>query len=220
MASELTEFISENVVILANRFNLSIFNQYWLIDNGIIDQEDLKAGYTFTPVLNQIQTQDYQLTIVPDRLQLDIHPVTDENAVDLIESKIGKIIEKLPHTPYTALGLNFVYLYTPDADNFPKYTRSIFLNPESPLSIKFTDENARFGGYFIKDMLDFRVMLNARPVTTPSKGDQMIDKINFDFNFHLDLKDEEKHKTILEYLKKWNELKEITEDIMRSFDNV
>ncbi len=51
------ELVSENVVILANQFNLSIMNQHWLIENCIILQDDLQDGYTFTPVFTQVKTK-------------------------------------------------------------------------------------------------------------------------------------------------------------------
>jgi hypothetical protein len=207
------ETVGEIVVLVANQFNLSIFNQYWLIKNGIIDQKDLKSGYSFTPIFNQIKTEDYLLTITPDRLQLDVFPISEINRPTLIESKIGKIIEKLPHTPYTGLGLNFIYLITPNVENFSEYLRLLFLNPESPLGKKFNDGKPKYGGYFSKDYLDFRIRLNVKPVVDKDKE---IDKIHFDFNFHLNIKGEADLQYLTEHIKKWDALKDFAEDVIRS----
>ena len=206
------ELVNENVVILANQFNLSIMNQRWLIENCIIAEDDLQDGYTFTPVFTQVKTKLFLLTIVPERLQIDLNPAT-ENKIELIKSKIGTIVDKLPHTPFTALGFNFAYFLTTEDSSIEKYTKSLFFKPDSPLSSHFDEDNAKFGGYFSKDVSGFRLKLDIKPVSIKSK-DKIIDKIKLDFNFHLNLVENNKSKTILKYLAKWDSMMNITSDII------
>jgi hypothetical protein len=206
------ELVSENVVILANQFNLSIMNQHWLIENCIILQDDLQDGYTFTPVFTQVKTKPFLLTIVPERLQIDLYSTT-KNKIGLIKSKLGTIVDKLPHTPFAALGFNFAYFLTTEDSRVEKYTRSLFFKPDSPLSSQFDEDNAKFGGYFSKDVSGFRHKLDIKPVSIKSEY-KTIDKIKLDFNFHLDLVGNNKSKTILKYLAKWDNMESITKDIV------
>lgn len=207
------ELVSENVVVLANQFNLSIMNQHWLIENCIITQDDLQDGYTFTPVFALAKTKFFQLTLVPERLQIDLNPKT-EKKIELIKSKIGTIVDKLPHTPFTALGFNFDYFLTTEDSSVEKYTRSLFFKPDSPLSSQFDEDNAKFGGYFSKDVSGFRLKLDIKPISIKSK-DKIMDKIQLAFNFHLDLVGNDKSKTILKYLAKWDSMANITKDIVK-----
>lgn len=207
------ELVSENVVVLANQFNLSIMNQHWLIENYIITQDDLQDGYTFTPVFALAKTKFFQLTLVPERLQIDLNPKT-EKKIELIKSKIGTIVDKLPHTPFTALGFNFDYFLTTEDSSVEKYTRSLFFKPDSPLSSQFDEDNAKFGGYFSKDVSGFRLKLDIKPISIKSK-DKIMDKIQLAFNFHLDLVGNDKSKTILKYLAKWDSMANITKDIVK-----
>ncbi len=207
------ELVSENVVVLANQFNLSIMNQHWLIKNCIITQDDLQDGYTFTPVFALAKTKFFQLTLVPERLQIDLNPKT-EKKIELIKSKIGTIVDKLPHTPFTALGFNFDYFLTTEDSSVEKYTRSLFFKPDSPLSSQFDEDNAKFGGYFSKDVSGFRLKLDIKPISIKSK-DKIMDKIQLAFNFHLDLVGNDKSKTILKYLAKWDSMANITKDIVK-----
>ena len=207
------ELVNENVVILANQFNLSIMNQHWLIENCIITQDDLQDGYTFTPVFALAKTKFFQLTVVPERLQIDLNPKT-EKKIELIKSKIGTIVDKLPHTPFTALGFNFDYFLTTEDSSVEKYTRLLFFKPDSPLSSQFDEENAKFGGYFSKDVSGFRLKLDIKPISIKSK-DKTMDKIQLAFNFHLDLVGNDKAKTILKYLAKWDSMASITKDIVK-----
>lgn len=207
------ELVSENVVVLANQFNLSIMNQHWLIENCIITQDDLQDSYTFTPVFALAKTKFFQLTLVPERLQIDLNPKT-EKKIELIKSKIGTIVDKLPHTPFTALGFNFDYFLTTEDSSVEKYTRSLFFKPDSPLSSQFDEDNAKFGGYFSKDVSGFRLKLDIKPISIKSK-DKIMDKIQLAFNFHLDLVGNDKSKTILKYLAKWDSMANITKDIVK-----
>lgn len=207
------ELVSENVVVLANQFNLSIMNQHWLIENCIITQDDLQDGYTFTPVFALAKTKFFQLTLVPERLQIDLNPKT-EKKIELIKSKIGTIVDKLPHTPFTALGFNFDYFLTTEDSSVEKYTRLLFFKPDSPLSSQFDEDNAKFGGYFSKDVSGFRLKLDIKPISIKSK-DKIMDKIQLAFNFHLDLVGNDKSKTILKYLAKWDSMANITKDIVK-----
>jgi hypothetical protein len=124
------------------------------------------------------------------------------------------IVDKLPHTPFTALGFNFDYFLTTEDSSVEKYTRSLFLKPNSPLSSQFDEDNAKFGGYFSKDVSGFRLKLDIKPISIKSK-DKTMDKIQLAFNFHLDLVGNDKAKTILKYLAKWDSMVSITKDIVK-----
>jgi hypothetical protein len=209
------ELVDKNVVIIANVFNLSIMNQHWLIEKGILREEDLAQGYTFTPIFAQAQSKDFYLTIVPDRLQFKMLQI--KNPLPLILSKVGKIVEELPQTPFAAVGFNYTYQAIPVDSDISKLTRKLFFNSDSALCNYFKEEDARFGGYFSKDVLNSRLRLNIQPVCTrtPDEHGANVEKLQFAFNFNFDLSGQTgRVKLILDFLNKWNDAKKITADIL------
>ena len=205
-----TELIDSNVVIIAHEFNLSIINSVWLFKNKIFTEEELQ-GRPSLPILVEAQSKDFNFKIVPERLQFSISPKCD-NASHLILSKIAKIINLLPHTPYIAAGFNFTYhIFSKDTD-FAELNRSLFCQHDSKLFSDFNTDDARFGGYFSKDIIGARLRLDAKPLTI-QKQDKKEEKLHLAYNFNIPLSPQDDSNIILGFLEKWDEAKEIAQEI-------
>ncbi len=201
-----------NFVIVANNFNLSIINTVWLFKNQIFTEDELQ-GSTNLPVMVQLQSEYFQMLLTPDRLQFSVNPDT-EGQKDLIKTKIGKLINTLPHTPFVAAGINFTFFITPKDKNIHSLSRSLFFNEQSNLfkDIETDTDDARFGGYFSKDLIGTRFRLDAKPikVNIPDKG---IEAVQFSYNFNIDLSPSDGSEKIFELIEKWDDAKRIAQTI-------
>ncbi|HHJ17600.1 MAG TPA: hypothetical protein ENJ80_12965 [Gammaproteobacteria bacterium] len=199
-----------NVVLIANTFNLPIFHQVWLIDNDIITKDEFAAGESFfTPVAVNVRAPSYNFLIVPERAQVAFNS-DFENSLPVIQRVIGGIASKLPHTPYTAMGLNFEYRI---GHKDPKYLaatyRDVFLCKNNPLVTEFSSEDTMTGLYVSKDMFGARLKLDIKPII--ADGNNMLQLV---FNTHLELSDtSEIHRLIGLWEENFQYAKHITESM-------
>lgn len=199
-----------NVVIIANDFNITIMNNIWLYKSKIFTESELQNSIN-TPVRVEVSTDNCLLSVSPKKLQFSIDPKT-ENSKEIIISKIGTIVNLLPHTPFSAVGLNFTYFVTPDKNDIHGLTKSLFCNQTAPLYEGLDEENIRFGGYFSQDFMGTRFRLDAKPVRFMN-GDHTEEKIQFAYNFNINLSPENAEGKISELLNMWDVAKKHTETL-------
>jgi len=204
------DFVDCNIVIIASTFNVNILNTVWLYKNKIFTEKELQ-GATCLPVIVEAQSDDFRLHIVPDRLQFSINPKS-KNIKKLLSSKIGRVVKLLPHTPFTAAGLNFTYHVTPSDKDIYKLTRSLFCNEQSKLFDDLEEENVRFGGYFSKDLLGTRFRLDAKPISVVMQNEKK-EILQLAYNFNISLNQEDDYKTIIDLFDKWDEAKRICQKL-------
>lgn len=204
---------NNNIVILAKSFNPSVFNQYWLIKNEILSEGDFDNSSIFTKDIAQISTESFNLFILPDQLALTFKA---ENEIFVIENILEKCIRLLPHIPFTAIGINFIY-YIPKVINGKNSSRRLFFNSTNYLDKEFDVDDANFGLYLSKNYLNSRLKLD---IKTSLIGDNNAvdteEKIAYSFNFHKDLKDNTL-EDILAMLKNWNNFSEYSEQLVSNF---
>ncbi|MBU0464368.1 MAG: hypothetical protein KKD21_12940 [Proteobacteria bacterium] len=205
------ELRDSNVVIIANDFNLTIMNSIWLYKHKIFTEEELQ-GCSNSPIHFETRTDDFIVSIVPNRLQFSINPTYDNDAKKLILSKIGKLIETLPHTPFSAAGLNFIYNVTPADKDINRLSRSLFCNESSKLFDGLEAKNVRFGGYFSQNFIDARFRLDAKPVklTTPQTTEETI---QLSYNFNVNITADDDTSKITDLFNKWDEAKKHTKEL-------
>lgn len=210
-----------SIVILAKDFNLSIFKPFWLMKNSIFREEELQGNIVITPPAVQIPTENFQFTVLPDRLQMVI-PRPYPNAEDDIARILGQIVKTLPHTPYTALGINFNYLVAPESeDTFSTWNRKLFASPLSNKLQSPKDVNARFGSYFSFDVLGFRLKVDIKPIKAPANIETLCkswnsgqDLVRLNFNFHSDVVNTKPPANyVLDKLGKWAKALSLTKKL-------
>lgn len=207
------DLIGSNVVITANQFNPSIVTQAWLVKQGIASLEEFESSCIQAEGVSQINTKQYQLVIVPMMLQFVMKPgVEDEGK--LIQSKVGTIIERLPHTPYQALGLNFNWHDTREGADIAKWTRGLFFESGRAPFTLFDVPDARFGVYLSKDFEGFRLKVQIAPAMIQSPEQPAKDGLVFGFNFHKSLTDESAVAEVQNSLSLWDAAKAEAEKIV------
>lgn len=193
-----------NVVVVANTFNVSIFDQMWLLKNEVFSEEEFSSGNcTFVPPgMSQIDTTACTLLVVPERLQFSLKPPDLEpEKLD----KVRKVIELLPETPYAALGLNIVWDVMPSEEQeFGGFTRTMFGPPLGTLGTRFDTSDARFGSYMSRNFEVFRLKLDIKPAKLATAyGSKEV--LRHSFNFHLELGNRsDKAEAIQDGLAKWD----------------
>jgi len=152
-------------VLVAESINLNIFQPIWLVENGIVEKSEIEKGTNFnTPVAASISTGKFDLLVVSERIQLSFNNGV-ENAEDDIKRIIGGIVSSLPHTPYTAIGLNFNYMLTSkDEAAFVRKAKELFLNNSSSLVSEFSSDDVRAGMYASKNIFNARLRMDVKPV--------------------------------------------------------
>ncbi len=200
------ELVNCNTVIIASTFSVNTLNSVWLYKNKIFTEKELREARHLAMIL-EVQTNNFHLQIIPDRLQFTISPKY-KNTTKLLLSKIGNLIKLLPHTSFLAVGLNFTYHVAPLDKDICKLSRSLFCNEKSKLFNDFKEQNVRFGGYFSKDVLGTRFRLAAKPIEVENKNIKK-EILQFSYNFNLALTQNDNYNKVIDLFSKWNMAKSI-----------
>lgn len=211
------ELANANVVIVAHQFNPSVIGQLWLVENQIVGRDDFRQGCVFTDLMVHVISREFALFVAPEQLQfVPLVPIEEQQS--LISLRLGHLIETLPHTPYSAVGLNFTWHVRPESADMGSFSRRMFFAESKSLFQAFDVEDARFGGYLSKNALGGRLKLDVKPVTTGSENDRQ-ELMQFAFNLHGDVGRSEKSvESIRQMLNCWDEARAETEKIMASVE--
>lgn len=183
-----------SAVLVAHDVNMSIFKPVWLGRQEILTEEELTGEVIVTPALVRIPTDRFELLILPDRIQMRPAQKCDKAQASLLRV-LGGIVTKLPHTPFTALGLNFEYMIRPsEGVDFGERNEEQFAAAFSRGSTPEAQEDIRFGAYFALDVLGMRLRADFKPVQVESRVDAEglespapCEAMRAKFNFHRDL---------------------------------
>lgn len=209
------ELVAPNAVIVAHQFNPSVIGQLWLVRNGLLEEDDFRPGCVFTDMVVQVNSREFDLMVVPQQCQFSPR-VDQQREQELAIDKVGSIVHSLPHTPFRAIGLNFTWHLSPEDNDASSISRALFFRESGPLHREFDVPDARFGGYMSKDAFGGRLKLDVKPITV-KKEDEELEKIQFVFNLHRDVADEEDPVGCIEHvLHQWNEVRDESSRIVHA----
>ncbi|MBP1630793.1 MAG: hypothetical protein H6Q15_1686 [Bacteroidetes bacterium] len=206
------EIKSQTIVIIAENFNPSIFNQHWLIKNGFVEENQMK-NYVFSNEVAQFYTDDYKFLVAQNQIQFSL----TNHSKDLflvLESFLIKVLQKLKEVPYKALGVNFDWVIKDNELSTKELTKKLFFNENSEFYSQFSNEqNSRFGSYISVDFENSRMKLDIRPAFINGETDNEI--LVFSFNFHVELNNREKYfEDLMSSLKGWKNYSNKAESII------
>ena len=182
---------------------------------GVAQESDI-AVRIFTPQFAQVATERFEVIAFPDRLQFS--PLGDGDRAATANESLPLLVNGLPHTPYTAIGINFTWNTDPLASKTCAATRKVFFPPESILAKDYESPDARFGAYFSKDAFGARLKLTVLP-QLPSKNDWEHEFVQLSFNLHLDLAPEAAVDQIIGLLGHWADAKQSCHAIAQKIEN-
>lgn len=171
------------------------------------DESEILPGAVFTPQFVQMQTNNFTLIVAPNQLQF--YP-TDNASTSIISG----IISKLQHIPYKAAGLNFTYFSDANDSGGEDLTRGKFTNTINSIYQEFQEDDCKFGSYLSKNFLEFRLKLNVIPVNAMRNNGQTVQKLQYAFNFHVDIPQKDGAMKLIESITKFNECKAYSAKIM------
>jgi len=208
-----------SVVILARDVNQSIFTPVWLVRNGILLEEEATApALVVAPGITRIPTPGFELLVLPDRLQMRFDPKMAD-ATATLNRVMGGIAKKLPHTPFSAVGLNFQHELVPTSpEEFFEWNRKMFASPWA-VSRTTEDRRTRFGCSFAFDAysgarmqvnanVKSRVEASARQPSNASLPDPYI--VVVECNLHRDLSAAETPMELPRILELWRTVRDDT----------
>jgi hypothetical protein len=203
------ELVGSSVVIVAQNFNPSVASQLWLVRNGVVGEGDFLPGCIFTDLLVQVRARRFSLLLTPEQFQF-VPSAGEDDPQFLMQETIGRMVQTLPHIPYRALGLNFIWHLTPEGSDVAALSRTLFFSPGRPLFRDFDTPNASFGAYLSRDSLGFRLKLDVKPVAASLPERTAEQRLQFLYNFHADLPEgEETVAPIKDHLGRWREAAEV-----------
>lgn len=199
------KLLSQNVVIVTQDINTTMFNQYWFIQNGIFSPEEILSDSIFIPGLTNLSTQECNLVITPNQIQFNVKSVDSSIGCECITKKLIRIIERISGIQMKAVGLNFIWKIFKDNIDVPQFSKELFYITNSNLHQAFNVKDARFGTYLSKDFFQSRLKLDIKPVKSEETGEP-IEFILAAFNFHKDLAIDNAISTaqLLEQLNNWS----------------
>ena len=105
------QYANINTVVLVGAWNLAIFSQEWVRQN-ILRSEDypeIKIQYPLN-VLHSLRfsIDKFSFCIGDNRLMFTLTEKSEQAEKDML-SVVSSICQKLPHTPVSAMGINFVF---------------------------------------------------------------------------------------------------------------
>jgi hypothetical protein len=202
----LCELADSSVVVVAHDVNLSIFRGPWFKRQAILTDEELSGEIVFAPSLVRIDTPEFDLLLLPDRVQF--RPKTNvaaERSQDNLLRVLGGIVTTLPHTPFTAAGLNFGYIICPqDQEQFFDWHRTRLASPFAMAQTGSAEgSGARYGSYFSVAWGDMRLRADLKPVRLEDPAGNRLERVMAKFNYHADLQSDVSVNELLAIIGRW-----------------
>lgn len=214
--SDRIQIIESSIVLVANDVNVSIFKLGWMLENNIVSAEELDGEVSVTDLTVLLKTKSFELTVVPNRIQMNIRPVdlvTDASS----ENALVRILRVLPHTPVSAIGLNVTYMLSPPStSDFVTWNKSQFA-PSLPLDFVSTEQdNARFGTYVSWNVFGARLRIDIKPITAKHNDGSDLEFMRAGFNYHTELPSVSATEAAVAVIEKWHEVVAHSTDVARS----
>jgi hypothetical protein len=215
-------FAGTSVVLVTSEMELSQFKPVWLAKMDMLKPEEISPSCLITPHAIQIPTEVFNLLILPEKLQMVFAEDREEVVVEPLNRILGGILTKIGPIPARAMGVNFDYFFGPaPAVDFGAWNRKLF---SSVLSAEMTSEtivNHRFGSYVSFAFEGFRLKIKFSPVKGAVAAPAIIEQLQnatewmqANFNFHLDLSQNDPTGAAHEALLKWKKAADKAREIL------
>ena len=96
--------LAQNIVLVTNNLNTSMFGQYWFVNNKVFKPEEFLQDSIFVPGFTQVSSADCQITIVPNQIQMAIKEDDQSKANECVKARFTKMVEAIGALPIIAIG--------------------------------------------------------------------------------------------------------------------
>lgn len=184
----------DSIVIVARNFNPSIIQEQWLLDKRVFSAGEISGNRLFSDQVVQFATEKVNFLMIPNQLQFT---AKDKEIVEPRDYFAGleNLILSLKETPYVAIGINFQWRIS-DVD-VKKFSHDEFYRDDIKILKSLNDNTAKLGTYISVNFDVMRLKLHVLPVEINQE-----DMVQFDFNFHCNLNNDNRADEIIQVLKK------------------
>ena len=208
------KILAQNIVLVTNGLNVNSFSQYWFIKNGIFAEEDFLGGSVFTPGLTLVSSQDCQLTVLPNQIQLELKSDIPEMALQSVQNRMVKLIKCLTNVKVIAIGINFIWKLNDNEKDITVLSKSLFGESNVNIGSYFNKADTRYGAYYSQNIdQQTRLKLDIKPSMVKENG-QNVDFMMYNFNFHSDVSEQQMEETLLDQVNKWQQFYKLTNDLI------
>ena len=203
------EIIAQNIVLVTETINPSMFGQYWFIENKIYRADEMLGDSVFVPGFTSVSAVDSQITIVPNQIQMSIKDPSQSGAYTCLKNRLAKMMQLLSMIPVKAMGTNFLWKVESDEMDIHQLTNALFGDNPTRIYDYFDKADARMGAYFSQNYDEnTRLKLDIKPVKAEEEAGKMSEFIMASFNYHRDIKPQNVQGQLDGQLKKWTELRQ------------
>lgn len=208
------KLIANGFVIINNGLDLNNLNSYWLVNSGIINEDDLSNNNTFSSNIIQLNFITYEIILNRNSIILRVSKFAKDNINEGIE-KLEKLLENLKNVIFLSCGINYNWIINGlKNDEFLALSKKKFFVNDNPLYERFNYSDACFGAYMSKDFKESRLKLDIKPVLSQDISDFTNGALHFNFNFHKDLKETYYGKELQSYVEDWESYLKESEEII------
>lgn len=203
------EIIAQNIVIVTDTINPSMFGQYWFVENKIFKAEEMLGDSVFVPGFTSVSAVDSQITIVPNQIQMSIKDPSQSGAYTCLKNRLAKMVHLLTMIPVKAMGTNFLWKVESDDLDIHCLSKSFFGDNPTRIYDYFGKADARLGAYFSQFFDEnTRLKLDIKPVKAAEEAGKETEFILASFNYHRDIAPQNVQGQLGDQLKKWTELRQ------------
>lgn len=203
------EVIAQNVVLVTDTINPSMFGQYWFIDKKIYKPEEMQGDSVFIPGFTSVSAVDSQITIVPNQIQMSIKDPSQSRAYTCIKNRLAKMVQLLDMIPVKAIGINFLWKVQSDEMDVHQLSKIFFGNNPTRIYDYFYKVDARLGAYFSQNYDgNTRLKLDVKPVKAEEEAGKETEFLFCSFNYHRDVVHQNVQEQLDDQLRKWTELRQ------------
>lgn len=212
-----------SAVVLAHDVNVSILKPPWLRAHQILTDEDLSGDVVASGALTRVLNPRFEFLALPDRLQMRIRK-PEFGQADLLRV-LGGIVSTLPHTPITAIGMNFDYVVTSEPqESFAAWNRTRFSSQFCLESAGQEERDVRFGAFVSYEVSGMLLKADIKPCVAKSEAKietslNEPEAMQVKCNFHEELEEPASTPVLLERLAHWDNFARVAEQFVDMLAN-
>lgn len=131
-----------SIVILARAHNPSIISPDWV--QKALSIHESPSNFVHTPQFSVFDSASFLLTLDTEKLEL-LSKVLDEEHISACGQAASAYFRMLPHIPYRSLGLNYIWVYSPEPSGKPLPRVKLVID-ELNLSQLLNGRSIKYGG--------------------------------------------------------------------------
>src|SRR5579871_4998765 len=132
-----TEFHGANAVVIARQpFNPASYSQAWMIERLGIAASAFVEETTQTPFVFATQTRQFNLFVIPERVQFNLPPgreIGQESEGEMVKRIMREVLVHMPQLSTQGAGFNFNWVVSDSGRPNRETTRLLFYTPTSNL---------------------------------------------------------------------------------------